>query len=340
VTLSVVIRTRDEAPRLRLTLASLKRQERLFEVVVVDDGSTDETADVVSEAERFLPITRLRHPQARGRSAASNAGARAASGDILIMLDGDMPVAPGFVAAHASVHDGAEVIGRGACFNLRCTRFVYDPEQVIPFPHSKERLLRLGDAERERMRVTRAEIEHNFASIERRAQPGIYPGLGPARLAEIEMHALREHPDCHVLWEAASGSNQSVRRESFLAAGGFHDQMTINEHRELALRLVARGSRMHPVEQARCYHLTHRSGWRSPFEDTRWEALFWARHPLPEVALMSVLWASLSDHPAIPPEHRILSLPALAAAANAARNVTASSAAEFRACLGLQESFA
>ncbi|HEY4972885.1 MAG TPA: hypothetical protein VII41_04705, partial [Steroidobacteraceae bacterium] len=197
-----------------------------------------------------------------------------------------------------------------------------------------------GDAERERMRVTRADIEHDFTSIERRAQPGIYPGLGPARLAEIEMQALRDHPDCGVLWAAASGSNQSVRRDSFLAAGGFHEDMTINEHRELALRLSARGSRMRPVEQARCYHLTHRSGWRSPFEDTRWETLFWARHPLPEVALMSVLWASLSDHPAIRPEHRILSLPALAAAAHCARNVTAASAAEFRASLGMQESFA
>jgi GT2 family glycosyltransferase len=337
---SVVIRTRDEAPRLRLTLASLVRQERLLEVVVVDDGSTDETAGVISEAEQFLPITRLRHPQARGRSAASNAGADAASGEILIMLDGDMPVGPGFVAAHADAHRGADVIGRGACFNLRCTRFLYDPEQVIPFPHSQQRLLSLGAAERERMRVTRADIEHDFASIERRAQPGIYPGLGPARLAEIEMHALREHPECSVLWAAASGSNQSVRRDSFLAAGGFHDEMTINEHRELALRLSARGSRMRPVEQARCYHLTHRSGWRSPFEDTRWEALFWARHPLPEVALMPVLWASLSDHPAIRPEHRILSLPALAAAADAARTVVANSAAEFRASLGLQESFA
>lgn len=340
MSVSVVTRTHDEAPRLRLTLASLKRQERLSEVVVVDDGSTDATADVIAEAETFLPITRLRHPQARGRSAASNAGARAASGKILIMLDGDMPVGPGFVAAHANAHDGGDVIGRGACFNLRCTRFLYDPEQAIPFPHCQERLLRVGNAERERMRVTRADIEHDFASIERRAQPGIYPGLGPARLAEIEMHALRHHPDCDVLWAAATGSNQSVRRDSFLAAGGFHEEMTINEHRELALRLTAHGSRMRLVEQARCYHLTHRSGWRSPFEDTRWEALFWARHPLPEVALMSVLWASLSDHPAIPPEHRILSLPALAAAAHRARNVTARSAAEFRASLGLKESFA
>jgi GT2 family glycosyltransferase len=340
VPVSIVIRTRDEAPRLRLTLASLKRQERLWEVVVVDDGSSDSTADVITEASSFLPITRVRHTTAQGRSAASNAGARAASGDILIMLDGDMPVGPGFVCAHAAVHDSGDVIGRGACYNLRCTRFLYDPERGTPFPHSQERLLRVSSAERERMRVTHADIECNFASIERRAQPGIYPGLGPSRLAEIEMHALREHPECEVLWVAATGSNQSVRRDAFLVAGGFHEQMTINEHRELALRLTAGGSRMRPVEQARCYHLTHRSGWRSPFEDTQWESLFWERHPLAEVALMPVLWASLSDHPSIPVEQKILTLPALAAAANRARHVTARSAAEFRASLGLQESFA
>jgi GT2 family glycosyltransferase len=340
VKVSVVIRSHDEAPRLRLTLASLKRQEHLSEVVVVDDGSSDTTAEVISEASSFLPIIRLRHSTAQGRSAASNAGAQAASGDVLIMLDGDMPVGPGFVAAHATVHDSGDVIGRGACFNLRCTRFVYDPERVIAFPNCEEQLLRASNSERERMRVTLADIENNFASIERRAQPGIYPGFGPSRLAEIEMHALREHPECGVLWAAATGSNQSVRRDSFLAAGGFHEQMTINEHRELALRLMRHGIGMRPVEHARCYHLTHRSGWRSPFEDTQWETLFWERHPLPEVALMPVLWASLSDHPSIPSEHMILSLPALAAAAHRARHVTARSATEFRSALGLGELFA
>jgi GT2 family glycosyltransferase len=340
VKVSVVIRTRDEAPRLRLTLASLKRQQGLSEVVVVDDGSSDATMDVVGEASSFLPITPVRHSTAQGRSAASNAGARAASGDILIMLDGDMPVGPGFVSAHASVHRSGDIIGRGACFNLRCTRFLYDPEQLISFPHCEQRVLRMSDGERERMRVTRADVEENFASVERRAQPGIYPGVGPSRLAEIEMHALREHPECCVLWAAATGSNQSVRRESFLAGGGFHEQMTINEHRELALRLTTSGSSMRPVEQARCYHLTHRSGWRSPFEDSKWELLFWERYPLPEVALLPVLWASLSDHPSIPRGHRILSLPALASVAHDSRHVIARSAAEFRSSLGYQESFA
>jgi glycosyltransferase involved in cell wall biosynthesis len=43
LSLSVVIRSRDEADRLRLTLTSLGRQTVEVEVVVVDDGSTDHT---------------------------------------------------------------------------------------------------------------------------------------------------------------------------------------------------------------------------------------------------------------------------------------------------------
>ena len=265
--------TRNESARLRLTLASLSGQAGLDEVVVVDDGSTDATAKVISDAAADLPITHLRHEYAKGRSAAANAGARAARGEVLIFLDGDTLAGPGFVAAHAAVQEEGNIIGRGEVWHLRCTRF--HPEAAQPFAEHEARLARLKAAEREAMRVTFAQITQNFAEVHRRAQPGVYPGAGPRRLFELEMDALQNHPDCPVLWAAASGSNQSVRRESFLAAGGFHPEIDINEHRELALRMVIRGARMRPVIGARSYHLIHRAGWRDPLQDTRWEDLFW-----------------------------------------------------------------
>ena len=78
-------------------MASLARQTfRDFEIIIVDDGSTD------NETPRKLAAVRDRarviHQDNRGPSAARNAGARAARADIIFMLDCDDTIEPGFLA--------------------------------------------------------------------------------------------------------------------------------------------------------------------------------------------------------------------------------------------------
>jgi glycosyltransferase involved in cell wall biosynthesis len=313
---SVVIRSKDEADRLRLTLASLLGQTGLAEVIVVDDGSSDHTDQVIAEAAAQLPLRAIRHAAPRGRSAASNAGAAAAQGDVLLFLDGDTLAGPDLVARHAEAHEAADdLVARGETFHLRCTRLFRDPAAGTPRPEEAARVARMPAGELAGLLVTRSQIAGDFAAIERRAQPGIYPGAGPRRLYDLEMEALHNHPDCGVLWAAASGANASVRRAAFLSCGGFNADLHNNEHRELALRMSRAGARVVAVRQARTYHMTHRAGWRDPLKDASWEEIFFAAHPLPEVRLLSVFWASLSDGNVVPPALRILSLPALEAAA-------------------------
>lgn len=322
MSLSVVIRSRDEADRLRLTLASLTRQTAAVEVVVVDDGSTDHTQAVLAEAPPSLPLVVVRHAAAKGRSAASNAGARAASGDLLLFLDGDTLAGPDLARRHIERHAANPgLIGRGEVLHLRCTRFLTDPETGTPRRGEEARIGRLSARELAGMRVTRDQVLEDFAAIHRRAEPGVYPGAGPRRLHEIEMEALRRQPDCAVLWAAASGSNQSVARDAFLAVGGFNEALDINEHRELALRLCAAGARMAAVDAAFCYHLTHRSGWRDPLSETRWEEVFYTAHPTLAVKLLAVFWASLAPGRPLPPEARIGSLAELEAAARGENGV-------------------
>jgi len=77
VRISVVIPTYNNAHVLRTTLAHLSRQDypqEAYEVVVVDDGSTDETAEVVKAQSSRLPVRYMWQPNA-GRSAARNRGA-------------------------------------------------------------------------------------------------------------------------------------------------------------------------------------------------------------------------------------------------------------------------
>ena len=86
---SVVVPTRDRRDRLRLALISVLRQREVdIEVVVVDDASTDGTADMVSGlADRRLRVVRQTSPI--GVSAARNRGITEASGRWVAFLDDD-----------------------------------------------------------------------------------------------------------------------------------------------------------------------------------------------------------------------------------------------------------
>lgn len=318
---SIVIRSRNEADRLRLTLNSLARQSETPEVIVVNDGSTDHTCAVLDTPPAGIDLVVIHHDVAHGRSSASNAGAERASGDILLFLDGDTLTAPELTQRHLEAHEGRDdLIVRGATHHLRCTRFFLDPEAGTPRTGEERRIARMSEAERSKAIVTRRQIAEDFAAIDVRSEPGIYPGFGPRKLFDTEMSNVRDHPECSALWAAASGSNQSVHRRAFLDAGGFMPQLAINEHRELALRLCRQGLRMR-VCDGRTYHLTHRAGWRDPLIDKEWEEIFFRAHPIAEVALLSVFWQSLSESASLSSSARLLSLPELAFAADRLRGI-------------------
>lgn len=332
--LSVVIRSKDEADRLRLTLTSLSRQTEPPEVVVVNDGSTDHTEAVLAEAASWLPLSVIQHSAPRGRSTSSNEGAEAACGDILLFLDGDTLAGPDLVRRHLAAHaTGERVVGRGEVFHLRCTRFLKDPETASPWPDQIERIARLPSHEREQLRVTRKQILEDFEAVARRAEAGVYPGVGPRLLQELELAGLRDDPDCSVLWAAATGSNLSAPRAAFIAVGGFHEGGGFSEHRELALKLCSCGHRMRVVEGARTYHMTHRIGWRDPLKEVGWEATFYSLHPIPAVKLLPLFWASVSPNSALSAEARIGSLRELEIAAKGGSGLDYDAV---RARLGLQ----
>lgn len=107
--ISLIIPTYTEPERLQATLRSLSTQEypvAMVEVVVVDDGSPHLEAERLHQAAAPLRLVLVRHATNQGRARARNSGLGAATGELVVFLDSDMTVAPGFLLAHAAVHRG------------------------------------------------------------------------------------------------------------------------------------------------------------------------------------------------------------------------------------------
>jgi GT2 family glycosyltransferase len=83
---SVIVCTRNGRERIGACLDALAKQTRAHETIVVDDGSDDGTADFVAEHFPWVKLLRL---DPCGLSAARNAGAAAAGGEILAFTDDD-----------------------------------------------------------------------------------------------------------------------------------------------------------------------------------------------------------------------------------------------------------
>ena len=84
--LSIVIPAKNEAPGLERLLPSLRALHPEAEIIVVDDGSSDDTARVAGATEGVRCIS---HPVSIGNGGSIKAGARAAVGDVIVFMDGD-----------------------------------------------------------------------------------------------------------------------------------------------------------------------------------------------------------------------------------------------------------
>lgn len=118
LTLSVVIPVKDDADALRACLAHLDRQTLPpWEVVVVDNGSTDDSAAVaVAHGARVVPES------TPGIPAAAAAGYDAARGDVVVRCDADSLAPPGWLAAvarHFEADPGLDAVtGTGTFYDV------------------------------------------------------------------------------------------------------------------------------------------------------------------------------------------------------------------------------
>jgi len=105
---SIVIPTYNRQPILEKCLRALEQQVwetsgliQDYEVVVVDDGSTDGTVDWLHHSRAEFPHVRVLQQDHQGPAAARNLGVQAAQGDWIIFIDSDLVVTEVFLQSHA-----------------------------------------------------------------------------------------------------------------------------------------------------------------------------------------------------------------------------------------------
>jgi glycosyltransferase involved in cell wall biosynthesis len=85
MTISIVLPAKNESAAIGQTLAQIQQLQLAHEIIVVNDGSTDQTKQV-AESVGAKVVT---HPYSKGNGAAIKTGARTATGDIIVFMDAD-----------------------------------------------------------------------------------------------------------------------------------------------------------------------------------------------------------------------------------------------------------
>jgi dolichyl-phosphate beta-glucosyltransferase len=112
--LSIVIPALNEAERLPKTLSRLNEylagRTFTWEILVVSNGSTDATEDVVRAVAENMPCLRLLAIAERGKGIAVRTGALASRGEIVFTCDADLSMPPELLERFLSAADGADIV--------------------------------------------------------------------------------------------------------------------------------------------------------------------------------------------------------------------------------------
>lgn len=266
--IAVVIPTFDRAHLLRLTLQSLSRQSldrERFEVVVSDDGSSDDTVDVVrSFTDRMTLRYTYQHDLGYRSACARNAGAALARAPIVAFMDAGTIATEGLLAEHVRAHTANRP--GDTSFKLVVGRVIGYDTGASP----NGELAALLDAG--------APIDDD---VIRRLR------LSDMRDRELDRFA-RSLSRLHLPWRLSWTVNLSVSTRAFEAVGGFDDTFTGwgAEDMELAYRVNHAGAAFEWLDDAVAVEYPHHRDTAANVDNNiRNLKLLHEKHPNPEVEL-------------------------------------------------------
>lgn len=128
---SILIPAYNSEKTIRICVESVFNQnypEQLREIIVINDGSTDKTLQILESIQSLNSFQILSLKNNQGLATARNKGIEKSTGEILIFLDSDMEVEPDFVKKHVEKHNCPGVYGVVSCIKA-ASDIIYDKYQ-------------------------------------------------------------------------------------------------------------------------------------------------------------------------------------------------------------------
>jgi len=274
---SVVIPTYNRAGLLRRTLDSLSAQDlprTAFEVLVVDDGSSDGTAEVVEGYHDRLELRYFFQPDEGWRVAqARNVGLAHAAGEVCVFVDSGVVLHSGCLRAHLDSHQQAD-----------------GPVAVVGYVYGWGR----EGAEAQEL-IRTVDFDHPDAGIELMRESGRWLDVREPFYARLADDFGRLPAPWIVYWTC----NVSAPTERLRSVGGFDEQIRSwgGEDIDLGYRLHLAGVRFTLNRSASSLHYPHGSNLAASMVDARAVHRYLAaKHGTPVARLLPLLGGALNFH--------------------------------------------
>lgn len=266
--ISVIMPSYNKYPQNLFTLLTLNNQTfdlSRVEVILVDDGSTDDTRVIPHRHAFRFRLRYIRTPTNIGRPRARNRGVQAAQGRLLVFLDAEMLVEPTYLQRHYELHQAdASLVVCGAML-LKGAYTMWYPDFSEAQKAHVYQFLALSDAYRDLSLGLKPPPDHKVCLFD---EAGIAAGCFKLFSFDKPISDYYENVIFRVYGDHFNGfalswilfftGNVSVRRELLLSVGLFEEYDGYGwDDSEMGYRLYKRGARFFHDRHNRVYHQEH-----------------------------------------------------------------------------------